>query len=110
MVEEIRGWLTEAVSVNPGSLKTGRQCQNWVFLQHRYVFNQVKHVARYLFLVAIVFASGCSKDVVENVATAWSDDSEQIAFLERSYKKTYNVSDYSIKNIEYRIGTIGRNG
>ena len=67
-------------------------------------------MTRFLFLIAALMASGCSKDVVDIVATAWSDDSEQIAFLERSYEKKYNGSDYAIKNIEYRIGTIGRDG
>ena len=55
--------------------------------------------------------SGCSKteNVQEISAASWSDNSEQIAFLEKKYDRVHGIDETSIKNIRYRLGITDRN-
>ena len=73
--------------------------------------NMYKLLIRLCLLLLVLLAiSGCSKKVVEIVATSWSDDAEEISFLERRYDSTYSGSDNNPKNVEFRIGIVDVNG
>ena len=67
-----------------------------------------------ILLLFILFSVGCTERVTveEIVSTAWSDTSLQIAFYELRYTEVTTTGDSSpsIENIEYRLGTIDRNG
>lgn len=70
-----------------------------------------KLVISHFFLLFGFTLTGCSTDVVEKIyTTAWSDNSEKIAFVERRHEEVHGVDESAIKNIEYRVGIINRDG
>jgi len=68
-------------------------------------------VATYFILA--IFLIGCSTTTVESIsATAWSDNSDSIAFIEQNYENHNSIfsSGPTSDNIKYRLGVINRDG
>lgn len=63
-----------------------------------------------LALLFLLLTAGCSSKHRDIVAVAWSDDGQEIAFLERSYKTGYRGVARSTFDIKYRIGVTDREG
>ena len=76
------------------------------------IYKKMKHLYSLAFLlISVITSTGCTSNTVENiVASSWSDDSEEIAFLEQRYEETYAVSDMTIGNVRYRVGVVDKNG
>lgn len=63
-----------------------------------------------LIVMTVMLLAACSKEHMSEIsATAWSDDSEQIAFLEKSFVRIKGINGIADKNIKYRLGLTDRN-
>ena len=101
---------------------TDLYCKNQVFLQLRYVsciykityFRLRKDMNIKLFtsiiLLQVFCISGCSETFSTIVATAWSDNSEKIAFLEQRHKEKSTGVSKTIGNVKFRLGIINKEG